>query len=328
VLGLWPLPYSSANLRALWAHLRRAIPQYLLMGLIAGGLLIASWPLLHADPYHGLRSYLAYILSQGSREGQAVFSLQPLLITLTTMPEWMLACLAAGIVFLTVQLKRGHLPLGRLLLVWLMVPILRISLPNMANFDGIRHFMEFLPAAALIAGCGAYALVKQFSRTGSTRRLALSAAAAGLLAINTIFIYLNFWPYPHLYFNSLVGGLPGARAAFSSQEGSDYWATSYRAGLDWLSANALPQSSLTVPVAPWTVELEAKLWLRPDIELRPGKIGLEALKTPKPLYVMFITRENFYNDLAAYCAQNLKPVHQVIVDRVPVVEIYLIQPAP
>ncbi|MHC1782973.1 MAG: glycosyltransferase family 39 protein [Anaerolineaceae bacterium] len=326
-LGEWPLRFSAGMFRDVWDHLKRTILQYVLMGFTAAGLYLASWPLLYSDPYHGIRSHLSYILSQGSRTGETAFSLQPLLMILTTMPEWMLVCLVAGIVFIAIQLHKGHLPQARLLLAWLIVPILRISLPNMSNFDGIRHFLEFLPAAAIIAGYGASSLVKWLSRSGTTRRLALSAGVIGLLAINTALLFSSFWPYPHLYFNRLVGGLPGAREAYGSHEGSDYWATSYRLGLDWLSANALPDSSLTVPVAPWTVELSAGLWLREDITLLPGNIGLEALETKLPLYVMFITRDKFYDELASYCIQNLKPVYQVITDRTPVMEIYLIQPS-
>jgi hypothetical protein len=327
IFGLWPLNFSLSTLREIATHLKKTFLQYLCMGAVALGLYIASWPYLYSDPIHGLRSHLAYILSQGSRQGEPFWSLRPLLQTITTMPEWMLICLTAGIVFILIQLRRGHIPLGRLLLVWLAVPILRISMPNMSNFDGIRHFLEFLPAAALIAGYGAASLVKWLSSSGTTRRLLLTAGILGLLIANTAFIFIKFNPYPHLYYNTLLGGLPGARLAFGSHESSDYWATSYRLGQDWLSKNALPNSSLTVPIAPWTVELSANLWLHKDITLLPGKIGLEALETKTPLYVMFITRENFYNELATYCVNNLKPVYQVLVDQTAVAEIYLIQPA-
>lgn len=327
VLGLWPLSFSRATMREIAKHLRKTILQYLGMGALAIGLFVASWPYLYSDPIHGIRSHLAYILSQGSRQGEPIWNLRPLLQTITTMPEWMLICLTVGIVFIIIQLRRGHLPFGRLLLVWLAVPILRISMPNMSNFDGIRHFLEFLPAAALIAGYGAASLVKWLSSSGTTRRLLLTTGILGLMAANTAFIYTKFNPYPHLYYNNLVGGLPGARLTFCCDEASDYWATSYRLGQDWLSKNALPNSSLTVPIAPWTVELSADLFLRKDITFLQGKIGLEALETKTPLYVMFITRENFYNDLASYCVQNLKPVYRVLVDQTAVTEIYLIQPS-
>jgi hypothetical protein len=328
VAGLWPLRFSPGMFRDIWKHLRAAIPQYVLMGAVTVVFYVLAWPLLHSDTWRGLRSHLSYILSQGSRAGEAGFNPQPLLITLATTPEWMLVCLLAGIFFLGKRAFKARFPAARLLLAWLIVPVLRISLPGMSNFDGIRHFLEFLPAAAAVAGYGISSLVKWLSQPGSTRRFALAASAVALFAANTAWIYPNFWPYPHLYFNNLTGGLPGARTSFGSQETSDYWAASYRQGLNWLSENAAPDSGLAVPVAPWTVELAAPLWLRGDIALLPGDIGMQALESNKPIYVMFITRDKFYDELAAYCVENLAPVYQVMVNRTPVMEIYLIPPAP
>jgi hypothetical protein len=328
VPGLWPLRFSVGMFMDIWKHLKATFPQYALMGAVTAGFYVLSWPLLHSNTYHGLRSHLSYILSQGSRAGEAAINPQPLLITLATMPEWMLACLLAGIIILALRVIKGRPPAARLLLAWLIVPILRISLPNMSNFDGIRHFLEFLPAAAAVAAYGASSLIKRLSDPGSLRRTALAAAAVGLIAANSVWIFSNFWPYPHLYFNSLTGGLTGARESFGSHEASDYWAASYRPGLEWLSANALPGSSLAVPVAPWTVELAAPLWLRGDITLLPGDIGMQALENTRPLYIMFITRDKFYDELAVYCVANLDPVFQIMVDRTPVMEIYFIKPAP
>lgn len=328
IAGLWPLSFSTGMFRDIWKHLRATFLQYLLMGAVTAGFYVLAWPLLHSDTWRGLRSHLSYIFSQGSRTGEAGFNPQPLLITLATMPEWMLICLLAGIFFLCTRAFKGRFPAARLLLAWMIVPVLRISLPGMSNFDGIRHFLEFLPAAAAAAGYGISSLVKWLSIPGSARRFALAAVTAALLAANSAWIHANFWPYPHLYFNSLAGGLPGARESFGSQEASDYWAASYRQGLDWLSENAAPDSSLAVPVAPWTVELAAPLWLRGDISLLPGDIGMQAFETARPFYVMFITRDKFYDELAAYCVENLDPVYQVMVNRIPVMEIYRIPPAP
>ena len=50
---------------------------------------------------------------------------------------------------------------------------------------------------------------------------------------------------------------------------------------------------------------------------------------PKPfmpadrsVYIMFVTRTGWYTDIAKYCVQNLSPVHQVLVDGFPVLQIY------
>ena len=89
----------------------------------------------------------------------------------------MLLFLLAGIIIIIHRLLQKDQTVFRLWLAWLMVPIIRISLPGMINFGGIRHFLEFIPAAALIAGYGAASLVDVFSKGESGKKLLLAFCA-------------------------------------------------------------------------------------------------------------------------------------------------------
>ena len=61
----------------------------------------------------------------------------------------MLLFLGIGLAVVVLRAVRRSEGVWRLLLVWMLIPILRLSIPSGLNFDGIRHFLEFLPAAAL-----------------------------------------------------------------------------------------------------------------------------------------------------------------------------------
>lgn len=195
----------------------------------------------------------------------------------------------------------------------------------MVNFDGIRHFLEFLPAAALIAGVGGSQLIRKIENRLKGSRIAVRAAFAVLLVINYTSIYRTYHPFQHLYYNRIVGGLPGASELFGPNEATDYWAVSYRQGMDWLTENATSDAGLYTPVAPWLVEITAPLWLRPDLEIRSEFTRGQINSLDSDLYVMFITRPVFYDPVAQYCVENLTPVYAIPVDGVEVLQIYCLE---
>jgi hypothetical protein len=209
----------------------------------------------------------------------------------------------------------------RLLLVWAGLPIVRTSVPGAVNFDGIRHFIEFVPAAALLAGFGGACLIRVVGPDLWRRVL----AGSGLLALMLWNIgagLIRYHPYEPLYYNSLVGGLAGAHNTYGFPEATDYWASSYRQGIAWLSANAPKEALLYVPIAPWVVTVPAPIWLRADIRVIPRHELVPVLRSGRAVYVMSITRREWYDAVATYSERRLKPVHQVVVDGLPVMKIY------
>ncbi len=111
---------------------------------------LGTWPYLFDHPERNLQ-YFRAMATQGDRVIQYVWNIEPFEHMLATMPELMLFFLIIGILYY----KRIHnvfaLPWYRLFLMWFFIPIFRISMPGQTNFDGIRHYYEFLPAAAIIA---------------------------------------------------------------------------------------------------------------------------------------------------------------------------------
>jgi 4-amino-4-deoxy-L-arabinose transferase-like glycosyltransferase len=303
-----------------WTHARRYAGHYALMVASALAVHVATWPYLFANPWR-LFSYYSYINTR-ARGGTVGWNWDALWQTFATMPEVMVALFLMGIV-LAIRLRHSaNGALLRLLVVWAAVPILRTSLPGTINFDGIRHFQEFLPPACLLAAIATSFIIAWLGQRWPARRW-LGVGVVGLIVCaNLAWIVARYAPYEHLYFNSLVGGLAGANRKYAIPEATDYWASSYRDGIRWLNGAADHNAVVHVAVAPWLVQMTAPIWLRPDIEVLLPEPVPPLVLPDRSVYVMFVTRTGWYTDIAKYCVQNLSPIHQVLVDGFPVLQIY------
>lgn len=321
IIGVLPWQMTWRPWMKVSQHLREYRWHYGLM--IASSLLIhiISWPYLYSDPLR-LWDYYSYILSQGERQGASLWNWEPLIQTLTTMPEIILALLIIGIVFAVKQSSSTKLPILRLLVLWAALPIVRTSLPGMVNFDGIRHFEEFLPAVCLLAAYGGASIVEWASKRQPNKRWVWPAGLVLLVVVNIASIEARYFPYEYLYYNSLVGGLSGANREHKFPEATDYWGSSYRKGMSWLNANAEPNAVLYTSIADWIVRLPAPIWLRKDISLIPAEAVSESLQTGRTVYIMFITRVGWYDYIARGCEERLIPVHEIAVDGVSILKIY------
>jgi hypothetical protein len=104
-------------------------------------------------------------------------------------------------------------------------------------------------------------------------------------------------------------------------EATDYWGSSYRQGMAWLNRNAAFGARVYVPVFPWIADVASPLWLRRDLRVvGPAEAG-EARARGEPLYVMYVTRPRYFDAYASECFRAKRPVHQVVVDEVSVMEI-------
>ncbi len=340
--GVIPWTFRKAVWLKAFGQRGMRIPTVLGHGLLAGIAALAvyftSWPYLYAHPLNNLKTYWHYIFTQGGRTGGPGWSIDPLRQVLTTMPEVMLLALATGLilaairVFRTESENRVDTPnppdptILRVLLLWLVFPILRVSLPGAVNFDGIRHFLEFVPAAALLAGYGAAQAVRLLQRIAPRfPTIAARALPMILLVANMVQINLSFYPFLHLYYNALTGGLSGARQGWLGMEAGDYWASSYRQGMEWLSQNAPAGSVVHAMSAGWIVDISAPVFLRPDIQVMPVEHlpDFSVLdRSEKPVYLMFALRGGDLLDELAYCQKRKAPVYQIVVDNAPILQIF------
>jgi hypothetical protein len=316
VLGSWPL-----KIKELWLHIKNQFIKYfhmLVFGLIT---FFLSWPYLYLNPFNA-KKYFSLIFAQGGRVGSTAWNWQPLSITASVIPEFMLFCLMIGIVFSVIQIIRNKKTIYRFALVWLLLPILRISIPPSLNFDGIRHFLEFVPGAALVAGIGAASIIELLAKQNKKRTILIAIIIFLLISINTGVALRTFGSYQYLYFNNIVGGLPGGERVFGQDEATDYWGSSYRKGIKWLNENAEINSKVYVPVAGHIVNMVEAIWLRDDIQVINKEEFTELAGADQPAYIMFITRPSFYNEVTQEYLSTHDPVCDINVDGIPVLVIY------
>ncbi len=326
ILGVIPWRLNLRSLAEAFSHYKKYFWHYGLMVTSAAVLSFLSWPYLYSDPYHHLMNYWTYIFERGTSAGLAVY-LDPIRQFLTTMPELMLVTFLIGLFWILFSLRKEENLLWKITLVWCLFPILRVSVPGGGvNFDGIRHFEEFLPAAAMISAVGIRQSVDWLAQKARLNRAAGYGVVSLLFVLNFGFIYARYFPYVHLFYNQLTGGLAGAKAAFLGNEATDYWASSYRQGVEWLDQNAPENSSVSAVLAPWILQLSEPVLFRPDLQFAwVGKIvDLAKLDQSKdPAYVMFITRFGQQNQFLIDETQKRgRLVHQIVVDQVPILEIY------
>lgn len=322
-----------------------------LAALVALATLFALWPYVWHHPAEGLGKHWTYIslragyldrseVDSGSvvtREESAAPAIQAVLYT--TPPVFLLAALAGALLALR-QALRTRDRWAILLLVWPLVVFGRYLLPGAINFDGVRHFLELFPPLAILAGRAVAALARQVGRwageAGALRR-ALPAAATALLLLPGAAATWRSHPFEIAYWNFFTGGFAGARAKNLPQVG-DYWGMSYRLGLDWLAKNAEPNAYVAVPVVEHAVRLVAPLRLRPDLQLLPvsrptsPQISRERLEGTRDLarhgtvYVMFVERRDWANELMTDCLRYLEPEAVWRYDGEPVLAIYRYRP--
>ena len=319
MLGLGPWQGSASGWRPIAHHLRRLWWHYGLMLATSAVTFFSTWPWLYHNSLARFGKHIRAFASQGGRSPHPGWNPDPAIQLVATMPELMLLLLAVGTGAALARVARGSDPSGtlRLLLAWMIVPILRNSVPGAVNFDGIRHFYEFLPAAALIAALGGATLVRM---AGKERRLVAALALVAVTALNMAEAIVRYHPFETAYFNRLVGGLEGAARRFP--EATDYWGSSYRQGIEWLSQNAEPEAALYVPVHPHIVALLSGHWLRHDLRFTESPDFEPALASGRPVYVMFVTRTEFYDEIARECVRERRPAYQIVVDGHPILLVY------
>ena len=292
---------------------------------VMGIVFFLCWPYLWSHPIDALARNARYLLFRQvdihARDVAGPFSM----IAFTTPPAFLLAFLV-GLVPLARRVRTRD-PFALLLACWMAVVGGRLLLPASVNFDGVRHFLELFPPMAVTAALGVGML-------GRWRQVAAAVVVAPVIVALAL-----IHPFESAYFNFFIGGLDGAMARQVPQAG-DYWAASYRIGLRALNRNAPHGALLAVPIAEHTVRMVAPYRLRPDIQLvhitnpwsprinANALAALRAASAQRPVYVMFIFRREWANELVYESLNRYQPVQVWRVDGAPVLAIFRMTPGP
>ncbi|MFC1625832.1 ArnT family glycosyltransferase [Patescibacteria group bacterium] len=221
-------------------YIRSFSKKYLLVLLVGPIFVIlaltASWPYLWENWPKGFLGVLNYYKQIGTsfsyQPGSFYFlgfNTFPIQWVLFTTPPLVLLLSFLGIVSAWIH-KNKFNKVSILWLLWLIVPIVRVSVPGAVIYGGVRQIMEFIPALAILAGLGAWQISKWL-------KVAPVKLLLTLAFIWPVFILVKLHPNENVYFNSFIGGLSGAKERNFPSWGNSYGNT-YFSGIKWLNKNA------------------------------------------------------------------------------------------
>ena len=173
-----------------------------------------------------------------------------LVLTATMVPLGLLGLALVGLVAAAGPAARtatgpGRLP-DRVVVSWALINfltwiILRMG-PVLPAHDGLRQLVPAFFFLPILAGYGSAWLTRGAGRVRVWAGRGVVAGCVGTAAWAT----LSFHPFELAYYNRLIGGPPGAKAA--GMESTYFWDTATTDVLDWMNAN-LPRDS-TVLIFP------------------------------------------------------------------------------
>lgn len=295
----------------------RIITSLLLYPLIMLTVLYSFSPYLWANPIVHFMEIIKYYKEIGisTPVEQANYlvwgwNTYPLLWIIYTTPLTILFLFLVGFFYSVFLIIRKRSEMAVLILAWFIVPVVRVIWPGTNIYGGDRQIMEFIPAMAILAGIGAFFLVKRIGKSISV-----------LIIISLLFIVhelISIHPNENVYFNQLVGGLKGARDKGIPSWGNTY-GNVYLQGINWLNKNAEVNAKLAIPIN--YISSIPRLKLRRDIDLdnhyfsgqdRKGEYAMEMD------YDWSLKSRYKY----AYYEIFLNPVYQVEVNGIPLLKIW------
>lgn len=280
------------------------------------------WPFLYTDTVNHFLTILHFYkqigtgippeISQYQHRGFNFFAAYWIAIT-TPLPILLLSIF--GGVYGVYNLLRRRKIIYLLPLVWMIVPVLRVSVANASIYGGDRQIMEFIPAMAILAGIGAVSLISFF------KKYKLTAFVYALVIASFVFVGSELYkihPNENVYFNQLIGGLPGAVKRNIPYWGNSY-GNAYLQGVQWLNKNAEPNARFGLPIA--TMSNIPRHKIRSDISFGnwnwsgPAKEGEYEMELshnyPQKAWYSY-----------AYYDTYLEPVYEVKVQGIPILKLW------
>jgi len=296
--------------------------------LIALAVVMLFWPYLWSSPIdHGLE-----ILKYYKEIGYTVSYQPPSFLlfgmintyvwkwVLFTTPLVTLGLSFFGLWYALTHWRKEKYAQSLLIIFWFFVPLIRVSMPRAGIYGGLRQIMEYIPAMAILAGIGGRELVRLLEKKiAKGRKMFVFRLAVLSFFLPITLKLISTHPNQNVYFNPLIGGLRGAK-----QQNFPDWGVTlgsvYQQGVDWLNLHAEPGANLTL--------VKGLLSNVPSIKLRKDiHFGEQYYSgtSKKGEYVMEVFDYYWTRDVSQekrkYFA-TLIPVHQVIVEGVPILMIW------
>ena len=236
---------------------KKSWPMLFVYAGIALAVMLATWPYLWPNPVARLIESW-HVMSQYPWPGQVLFNGQyyrsfnlprsylPVLLAIQiTEPIWPLFFLSLALLW-----KKKYLLIATLL--WFVLPLAALIISRSPLYDNFRQVIFVLPPVFFVCGLGVDWLFRRL-RQPIVRGLIVAA-----LVLPGIVAGIQLHPYEYIYYNSFIGGVPGAQGRFEL----DYWATSYRAAMDYVNGIAPANGKIFVAGPSYIAAIYARHDLR------------------------------------------------------------------
>lgn len=321
ILITWLIIYFLNNKKVL---LKQKILLFSILSypFISIAIFISLWPYLWQNTVQNLLPVIQFYKESGTLSIDGLinfkyfgFNLFPAFWIATTTPLTILLFSLLGLIFATKNMFKTKQFIFLLLLLWFLVPILRVTIPGAAIHGGVRHIMEFIPAMAILSGIGVY-WVYRFLKKQILKFLFIVLLI--VMFMFTLLELIKLHPNENIYFNQLVGGLKGAKEKNIPFWGYNY-GNVYFQGVEWLNKNAVQNAKLALPIV--NMVNVPRIKLRPDIDFSNAYFSGSSKQGE---YVMEMS--NNWNPRSwyayAYLDEFLNPVYEVKVDGVTILKIW------
>lgn len=329
VIFPWLLIYYGKNVLRLKKFFLAFIPY----PFIAFSVFFLSWPFLWFDFPKRVLTIFGYYKTMGASDVYSQpssfyflgFNTYPWQTVLFTTPLIILFLSFFGIIYVFLFGIREKNKTSVLILLWLLVPIIRVTLPGTSIYGGVRQIMEYVPALAILSGIGAKYLVtwlhsyivkiKPFSHLTIQPFQLLVILSFIPIALKIISIH----PNENVYFNPLIGGLKEAKG-----KNYPYWGlnlgSSYKQGIDWLNKNAEKNASVALVLG--TADNIPRISFREDLIFYNGAWSGTERKGEYLIEAIFDGWIREWYHAGEYVDKILRPVYEVKVDDVAILKVW------
>jgi hypothetical protein len=236
---------------------KKSLPVLFVYAGIALAVMLATWPYLWPDPPARLVESLR-VMSEYPWTGRVFFNggyyasqnlprayLPVLLAIQITEPVWPLFFLSLALLW-----KNKYLLIVTLL--WFVLPLTALIATRSPLYDNFRQVIFILPPVFFVCGLGVDWLFQRL------RQPVLRGVIVAALVLPGIVAGIQLHPYEYIYYNSFIGGERGAQGRFEL----DYWATSYRAAMEYVNGVAPANGKIFVAGPSYIAEIYARRDLR------------------------------------------------------------------
>jgi hypothetical protein len=319
ILLPWTIVYFG-SLKNIAKNITFLLLSAIMMLAIGLGLLYACWPYLWSSPILGIQNVISYYRGMGTNTGfdprfLIAFKINTFAIQwiLYSTPFVILFPSFLGIYYSIRKIFKQKDYKILLILLWFIIPIARVSMPNAGIYGGVRQIMEYIPAMAMLTAFGFLFILDRFKRNKFIISIFLIC-----LFLPITWKIVTMFPNESVYFNPIIGGLKGAKAQNLPEWGQNLGNVN-KLGIQWINANAEKNARIATNFG--LGSSLPSIFIRSDIQFNNSyRSTLER----QGEYIIALTHQSGFEDTYFFQYYNafLIPVYEVKVDDTPILVIW------